>query len=188
MLSFLLKVGGMAHSPNYRKAYRAAKRELAQLLSEQTRIERRLVVVRQSIQTLAALCESRGIEVSPSEEADILLMDTALADEIRNILKAQYPNWNRPAEVRAQLQRLGHSLEKYSNPQASIQMVLKRMVESGEVQEEEDRDGKKTYRWMSLSLRAAAYRAMNPGFTRLSALAGLAPKRKFGDPPVSTED
>lgn len=145
ILSRLLIVLGMDSSPDYRKAYRAAKEELAHLLSEQQRIEKRLVVVRQSLQTLAALCESEGIKVSPSEQAGILLENISLAEEIRNILEPRALQWFRPAEVKDELQRLGHDLGKYKNPQATIQMVLKRMAKAGEV-EEGSKDGKKAYR------------------------------------------
>jgi len=146
LLSRLLNTLGMSRSPDYRKAYRAAKRELASLLSQQQKIEKRLVVVRQSIQTLAALCEEKGFEVAPSEEADILLKNTAIADEIRNILKSEHPRWLRPGEVKGHLERLGHDMTKYNNPQATIQMVLKRMVESSAVEEDSDPEGKKIYR------------------------------------------
>jgi hypothetical protein len=159
----------MTRSPDYRKAYRAAKRELSQLLSDQERIEKRLVVVRQSIQTLAALCESKGIEVSPSDEADILLKHTALADEIRSVLKSAHPNWLRPSEVKAHLERLGHDLSRYTNPQATIQMVLKRIVESGNA-EEAQLEGKKVYRAVYSMSRLAALMALSGG-------TGLDPNR-----------
>ena len=44
------------------------------------------------------------------------------------------------------MERLGHDLSGYSNPQASVQMVLKRMVDSREVEEQANSEGKKEYR------------------------------------------
>lgn len=182
ILSLLLKLLGMSHSPNYRKAYKAAKRELAKLLSDQQRIEKRLVIVRQSLQTLAALCESKGIEISLSEEADILLKHTALAEEIRNILNSEYPKQLRPGEVKEHLKRLGHDLDKYNNPQAAIQMVLKRLVESGEAEEGQSEDGKKTYSVVNLAamygLAASDRKERRPPILPIR-------RRRFGSPPAA---
>jgi chromosome segregation ATPase len=137
----------MAPSTEYEKAYESAKQELADLLAKRQEAERRIVLVRQSLQTLASLCESEGVEIQPSTEASYLLERSTLADEIRTILKAASPEYLRPRHVKFALERLGHDLGQYQNPQATIHMVLKRMAESGEVEEIPlPRDGKKTYR------------------------------------------
>jgi hypothetical protein len=64
-----------------------------------------------------------------------------LTDEIRIILQA-HANWMRPHEVNAELERIGHDLSKYKNPQATIPMVLKRMDEPPDVDETLSADGK----------------------------------------------
>jgi hypothetical protein len=146
-LSFLLIVLDMVAPVDYRKTYGLAQKELAELLSEKDRIEKRILVVRKSLQTFAELCEDEGIEFMPSNEADFLLRNTSLADEIRGILKATYPEYLRPHQVKTELERLGRNLSQYTNPQATIQMVLTRMIESGDVLEGASReDGKKIYR------------------------------------------
>jgi len=138
---------GMTHTTEYQKAYESAKQELADLLATQQETEKRIVLVRQSLQTLASLCESEGIQIAPSTEASYLLQNSTMADEIRTILKAAWPSFLRPRHIKNALEQLGHDLAQYQNPQATIHMVLKRMAESGEVQEETiPRDGKKTYR------------------------------------------
>ena len=132
----------MRSASNYRKAYETARRELSDLLSQQQRLEKRIVTVRQSLQTLATLCE-----VKPSSDAAYLLEKSTLGDEIRSILIAEYPAWVRPSHIKDRLERIGHDLTKYSNPQASIHMVLKRWAESRDAQEWEwPHDGKKVYR------------------------------------------
>lgn len=146
ILSRLLKLLGMSESSDYRKAYEAAKRELIDLLSQQQWIEKRLVKVRQSINTLAAMCEDEGIDFDPSDEADALLEHSTLTEEIRSILQAHYPGWFRPAMVKRELERLGHDLSEYTNPQATTHMILKRLAESKDVEEDVDESGKKTYR------------------------------------------
>jgi hypothetical protein len=135
----------MAQTSDYRRAYEAAKQELADLLSQQEQVGKRLVVVRQSIQTLATLCESEGVEIDPSDEASALLGSSTLADEIRTVLSANHETWMRPAQVKSELARLGRDLSQYANPQSTIHMVLKRMAESGEIQEDTNADGKTVY-------------------------------------------
>jgi hypothetical protein len=152
----------MAQSSDYRRAYDAAKKELTDLLSEQERIGKRLVVVRQSLNTLATLCESEGIEVDASDEADALLEGSTLADEIRVVLSAHYNAWLRPGEVKSELLRLGRDLTQYKNPQATIHMVLKRMTESKEIQENTNDQGKTVY-----MKRHPAMGAFGRGFAHL---------------------
>jgi hypothetical protein len=146
----------MVKSPDYRKAYEAAKSELSELLADQERTAKRLILVRKSIQTLAALCEEQGIKIEHSEEAEALLAHSTLADEIRSLLRTQYPHWLRPHWIRAEIERLGHDLSNYTNPQASVQMVVKRMVDSGEVEERTDSEDKKIYRaHLTIGMRVA---------------------------------
>jgi DNA repair ATPase RecN len=140
----------MPQSSEYSKAYDRAKQELADLLAKQKEIESRIVLIRQSIQTLATLAESEGVDIEPSAEAAYLLEHSSLADEVRAILKSAWPAYARPNVIRDALQVMGHDLSRYTNPQATIHMVLKRMVESEEVIEgiipSGPDAGKKTYR------------------------------------------
>jgi hypothetical protein len=137
----------MAHSSDYRKAYDSAKQELADLLATQQEIEKRIIVVRKYLQTSAALCGNDADGIAPSPEASYLLEHAGLADEIRAILNSVHPGYLRPHQIKGDLEALGHNLTKYQNPQATIQMILKRMTESGEVQEGiVPGEGKKTYR------------------------------------------
>jgi len=120
---------------------------LADLLEEQIKIEKRIVKVRKLLEHLAALCEDEGIEIEVSSEAAYLLENTNLADEIRHILVGAWPGYLKPNRVKADLEQLGWDLKQYKNPQATIQMVMKRMAESGSVQEAvSPEDGKKLYR------------------------------------------
>lgn len=130
-----------------KRAYRAAKRELNDLLLKQQKLERDIVTARQNLQNLGSVCEQAGVKVEASSEAAYLLQKSALGDEVRSILVANYPAWTRPNQVLAELERIGHDLSKLSNPQASIQMILKRMVQGEEAQEGIwPADGKKIYR------------------------------------------
>lgn len=146
----------MSSSSDYVKAYESAKKELADLISTQDTIEKRIVGLRKTLETLGALCESEKIQIQPSAEAAYLLQNSTLSQDIQAILKSHWPNWQRPNQIKAQLEHLGHDLSRYGNPQAAIHMVLKRMVESGDAQEDtSDEDGKQMYRfppmWKSIA-------------------------------------
>jgi len=132
-------------SSDYKRAYESARKELADLLLEQEKIDKRLVIVRKSLQTFAELCANEGIEIDPSAEAAYLLEHSTLADDIRAILNAHHGLFYRPSAIKDELQRLGHDLSQYGNSQSTIHMVLKRMVQSGDVEEKKDGEGKLSY-------------------------------------------
>jgi len=136
----------MSNRSDYVSAYERAQSELADLLTQRDLLEKRIVVVRQALGTLATLCESEKAQIEPSAEAAYLLQNSSFADEIRAVMRLAYPEYLRPVEARDQLEKLGHDLSKYQNPMATIHMVLKRMAESGEIEEGRDAEDKSVYR------------------------------------------
>jgi hypothetical protein len=146
----------MPETSDYQRAYETAKRELTDLMEKQEQLEKRKLALRKTIEVLAALCDSEGIPIEPSAEAGYLL-HSSLADEIRSILKARYPEWLQPLQVKKELEGLGHDLSNRPNPQATIHMVLKRMAESSGEAEEDTVEGKKAYRMSPIA--SGGYRA-----------------------------
>jgi hypothetical protein len=138
---------------DYKTAYETAKKELAELIDTQDRVGKRILVLRESLKMLATLCDSEEIEIELSAEAEYLLEKSTLTQDIQKILKSEYPAWQRPSRIRSKLERLGHDLSKYNNPQAAIHMVLKRLAESPNDPTEEiiQSDGKKAYRCPALT-------------------------------------
>jgi hypothetical protein len=139
----------MPDSPSvYHKAFEEARRELAVLIATQEQLEKKKIELRKTIEALGALCKVDNIEVQPSAEAAYILAHSTMPEEIKRILKSQYPAWIMPGQVKTELEKLGHDLSKYSNAQATIHMVLKRMTESdNDVQEIAlPNDGRKAYR------------------------------------------
>ena len=132
----------MENSSSYWKAYEHAQRELKDLLVQQEKLETRIVIVRQSLQTLASLCESQD----STPEAEYLLENSALPDEILSILRAVYPSYHRATIIKTQLERLGHDMTKYQNPLATIHMILKRLVDAGKVETGTNKAAEKLYR------------------------------------------
>jgi hypothetical protein len=137
----------MINPPNYRKLYAEQEAVLSDLLAQKEAVENKILMVRKHLQTLAEICQNEKIEIETSLEAAFLLENTNLADEIRSILKSNWPAYLRPNLVKGNLESLGHDLSRYQNPQSVIQMLLKRLAESGEVEEGTiPEDGKKVYR------------------------------------------
>lgn len=156
----------MASSNDYRKAYETAKQELAELIAAEEKLQKKKISLRKMVETLGSLCENAGIEVDPSAEALYILEHSSLADDIRAVLKSQYPAWLRPNAVKGELEKLGRDLSEYGNVQATIHMVLKRMAESDEVQEQVmPDDGKKAYRCPSSPYQGQSRSEFRPSVT-----------------------
>ena len=122
------------------------------LLAQQEKLEKRIVIVRQNIQNLAALCENMGVTITPSEEAKYLLENASMADEIADVLRAEYPEWLRPSDIKRRLVDLGHDMDAYTNSLATIHMILKRQKESRRVRERIHPQGFKVYQYFPRTL------------------------------------
>jgi hypothetical protein len=135
-------------------ALKAALKKLSALngeklehLDRMSQLDSEIAKLRSKLMTLASL-------VPPSENSTVAdlkkwLSELGLTDAVREVLKAHDHNLS-PKEVRDWLLRMGFDLSEYSNIQASIHAILKRLHESGEVDRAVDRkSGKLTnlYRW-----------------------------------------
>jgi|SRR5579862_3684677 len=151
----LIEMCPVDHSWDSLDAYRSAAQELREALVEQEALQRRIVSLRKAIETLKSRCRNEGIELPLGRDEAAELLQNPLPDQIREVLKANAPEALRPNQVLADLKQLGFELGKYKylNPQATIQMLLKRMCGSGEVKEEEDQDGKKIYKYLGVQTR-----------------------------------
>jgi hypothetical protein len=140
-------------------AYMTAANELESLLSDQERIEERILSLRKTMNALATL-----ISQYDKKDEDFMayaagrlrnLIDTSLTDDIHKIVSAS-PHALIASEIREEIKELGNSLAENSNPLATIYAILNRLSESGRVKET-TKDGKKAWeRVMSLSERIAA--------------------------------
>ncbi len=120
----------MAPSFDYQKAFEEVKSDLAQLIRQRDELEKQITTTRVTLESLAAHCASKGIEIEPSIEAEYLLGSSTLTDEIVHILRAEYPAWLFPAQIKQRLERLGHDMGKYTNPLATIHQTLKRLLDA----------------------------------------------------------
>jgi hypothetical protein len=152
LLSRLLNNLRMASSSEYRRAYDATQQELIDLLGQQEKLAKRIVVVRQNLKSLAELCENEAIPITPSLEAKYLLDKSSLADEILDVLRAEYPEWLRPSDVKQRLIDLGHDMNSYLNGLATIHMILKRHKSAEKVRERIHPQGFKVYQYKPRTL------------------------------------
>ncbi|HEX8889364.1 MAG TPA: hypothetical protein VF779_09305 [Pyrinomonadaceae bacterium] len=138
----------------YRKALHDAREELIKLLAQKEAIDKRVTQLQQTVSSLAALCGEKVESDEPNYiQNEILrvygdILETltgkpGLTDAVRAALKA-FDRPMLPVEVRDALISLGYDLSIYSNVMASIHTILKRLVESKEI-EEVDKDGRKAY-------------------------------------------
>jgi hypothetical protein len=119
---------------SYRQALREAFREYELLARQRETIDDRLHQLVQTIGTLSRLC---GLEPTVA---------IGLTDACRLVLKtAGHPLT--VVEIRMQLEATGIDVSRYSNPLASIHIVLKRLCRSGEAKFIPRANAKPTYAW-----------------------------------------
>jgi hypothetical protein len=115
--------------------------ELESLEIQQEEIERHIARLRQTLLGLAPLCESPH---GPLFDGFIQAIDSlSLTDAARQILQAAKAPLA-PTEIKQQLLNMGRDLSSQKNVMASIHSLLKRLVESNEI---ETKDSGLTYQW-----------------------------------------
>ena len=117
----------------YRRALQAARGELASLESAREQVDQRISQLRQTVGALSILCH---------EEAE----PRGFTEAVRDVLRASVEALT-PAEVRDRLGSSGFAIDGYSNPLASIHVILKRLVTSGEARSFEGPPGTTQYWW-----------------------------------------
>src|SRR5438270_4158058 len=120
---------------DYLNRYEAAKLELDGLIRTQEKLAKKKVFLRKELEHLRSYLESEGVESGVISGVTPLIESTTLAQDIRTILRYRYPRALSPNVIKSELISLGRELSKYRNPQSTIQSVLKRMTETGDVVE-----------------------------------------------------
>jgi hypothetical protein len=117
----------------YRTALDAARKELDQLLAERSALETRISQLRQTIATLAALCD---------ETPDL---DIGLTEACRSVLRGATAL--RAPDIRDRVAAMGVDLGKYANGIGAVHTVLKRLIDAGEVRAMTGYDKRTVYWW-----------------------------------------
>src|SRR2546423_7293904 len=133
---------------SYRQAYSDARLELAQALNARDELDRRIAKLRQTVHSLAQLCDEESFDEDALDAVGILLaQDMGLTEACLEVLRAADKELTGP-EVKRGLEKMGFDLTKYENPLASIYPTLNRLAVKDKVMMEE-KGGKKTYRLKS---------------------------------------
>ena len=122
---------------DYEAALRRAREEYARLQSERNAIDVRLARLQHGIAALAAICGEASGQERPG-----------LTDACRSVLKAADEPLKATA-LRDRVAALGLDLSAYSNALASIHVVLRRLVRSGEARLTPSADGAPTFAWQT---------------------------------------
>jgi hypothetical protein len=123
----------------YRSALDAARQELDELLGQRSELETRIAQLRQTVATLAALCD---------ETPDL---DIGLTEACRSVLRGATAL--RAPDIRDRVAAMGVDLSTYANGIGAVHTVLKRLIESGEVKAMTGYD-KRTVYWWNYPLRS----------------------------------
>jgi hypothetical protein len=116
--------------------------ELESLEIQQEDIERRIARLKQALIGLIPLSEPPANSLIAAELVSYM-ESTTLTDAARQILQAAKAPLS-PIEIKQQLINMGKDLSDQKNVMASVHSLLKRLVESGEI---ETKDNGLTYRW-----------------------------------------
>jgi len=123
-------------------AERRAERDIKE--SELEMLNQEILRLEQAVASLSPLA-SDGVSVMHVGIVVEGVAEMNLADAIRAILKHN-PTYRTARGIRDSLRDSGYNLDQHPNHLAGIHGVLKRLVESGEVEQLES-DGKTRYRW-----------------------------------------
>jgi hypothetical protein len=133
---------------DYERAYAKAEQELADLLAQQEITANRILNLRQTLTSLAALCKEENADFEPGIGAEALIDKMGITEDVLSILRAIYPVSLSPVEVKDRLRDLGYNLEeRYQNPLATVHVILNRLKDSKDnLVEERIEGGKKVFK------------------------------------------
>ena len=120
---------------DYKLARDKARNELRNLLGSRTKLDAELAKVNTRIaevtQGVAALDLLVGDGTSNQTEVMLEIAGLNLSDAVRAVLRRADLHLT-PLEIMMRLRKAGYRMSDYTNPQASINTMLKRLVDSGQ--------------------------------------------------------
>ena len=132
----------------YRRDLQAKKRELADLLRQRQKVDQRIARLQPVISHLEGLCRELGDRAAKETAAKVELT-TGLTELARVTLEEAYAPLH-ASELKERMEGKGFDFSGYSNPLASVHVVLRRLVKNGKVKVVPQKGGKKAYQWITL--------------------------------------
>jgi hypothetical protein len=128
---------------DYRTALVAEMNKLAQLEAAKKRTEDEILRCRRRIASLSELVKDADEKKSALtrrlvESLARYNVEQSLTDDIRKIIRAAGQFGIPKDAIRSELSKLGNSIENHSNPSGTVNSIVKRLVEKGEVEEASD--------------------------------------------------
>jgi hypothetical protein len=116
----------------YKKALRMAKIELNDLAVQRAEIDRRAARLRQTINSLAQLCDI-DLEAEKEEASQFNLIELTLTDQVLNILEAADKPLP-PVDIKKHLIKVFDvNPNSYTNFMATLHSILKRLMARGAI-------------------------------------------------------
>jgi hypothetical protein len=170
-------------------ALKMALEELTDLMAEREdidtkreQLDSRIFRVREGLVGLALLSGTDSSELAkkhPHLFPDLISPDVGLTDAVRQALESKRIYMS-PVEVRNRLVDMKYDMKRYTNVLASIHTILKRLVDSGEV-DAGNREGKVVYRWSDKAVRDAMERGASGIYRQRTVLSSTG--MRMGPPP-----
>lgn len=155
----------MLNATQHLKLYSQVEKQLRLALDRQEQIENEIFCLRRHLNGIAALCEVAQIDIHPSSVACFLIENVRIIDDVRAVLRNYKQKYITTSDIMLGMKSLGHiTARPHRNLQATINMALRRMTNTGQV-EQHVNQGRKAYRWVSVQERLLRYRHTK-GFDR----------------------
>jgi hypothetical protein len=172
----------MTHS-DYNAALARAQKELAEFEAQQKHIEGEIMVRRRTIASLLELIDrDKDSEVKKElmRSWTRYMVEQSITEDIRKIVRAAGDDGIPKEGIRIELSKLGNSIENHANPAGTINSIVKRLAEKGEVEEHTDGlTGYKTVHWKKVDPMAYMLGGANVDFSEIhKAVIEGARKRK----------
>jgi hypothetical protein len=137
----------MAH-PDYSAALATAHRELAELEVQKKRIEIEIMARRRTIASLMEMVKASDIRKEVARAWTNYVLEQSITEDVRKIVRAAGREGIPKEGIRLELSKLGNSIENHSNPAGTVNSIVKRLVDQGELEERIDGlSGSKTIHW-----------------------------------------
>ena len=135
----------------YKAALDTAYRELVELLKQQEKIQKEILNRRRTITSLLnTLDEGRtaNLKAKISLSYANYMHTQSLTEDVRSIIRNTGEEGIHRVLIREELSKLGRGIENHSNPSGTVNSILVRLKEKGEVEEVPDsKTGVKILRW-----------------------------------------
>jgi hypothetical protein len=129
----------------FKRALKVAEDELGDCLKQHQRLEKRILELRQVINSLSnAINEGKQPEIKPGGLV-AAAMESSLISEIEGIFRAKTSQILNAQDIVEELEKLGRNMGKYQNQLATVGVMLGRLKERGKIRSVKDDTGKRGF-------------------------------------------